>query len=377
MIRKDGGRKGRVKVLQVSTHVNIGGIGNYILSLSKALESAGASVVVASSGGNLEREFEGCGIRHRRIDMLTKSELSPKVLKSIFALLSIIKEEKVDIIHAHTRVSQVAAFFASRITGVKYVTTCHGFFKKRMRKIFDTWGAKVIAISGAVRDHLEWDLGVKPGRIELIYSGVDTANFSKEYSPKEMADIKRSIGLEGGPVIGNIGRLSPVKGQRFLIEAMRQVISKAPDAQALIIGDGPEEARLRDLANGQGLGGSIHFVKSDINTADYLSIMDVFVFPSVKEGLGIALLEALAAGRACVASDIGGIGDIIENNVNGVLAAVGDSRAISEAIILLLDNMELSKKMGERGREVVRKKFALDLMAGNVMKLYEKVLKNR
>ena len=363
-----------MKVLQVSTHLNIGGIANYMVTIAKVLNEKGHYVMVATSGGDMEKELERCGASHRKVGLNTKNEFSPKVLAAIFKLSKIIKDEKVDIVHAHTRVSQVACFFACRIAGVPYVTTCHGFFKKRLRGLFDTWGVKVIAISDAVKTHLKEDLSVKEDRIELIYSGVDVERFSKDYSRDEIDKIKESMGLNDGPVIGTIGRLSPVKGQRFLIEAMADVISKKKDAQCLIVGNGPEEKALRDMAKFLKIEESVRFVGADPDTHKFLSIMDVFVFPSVKEGLGIALLEALASGKNCVASNVGGIGDIIKDGYNGLLTPVGDVAGLTRAISSLLDNADLRKKMGNNGRALVKEKFSLNSMGDRVINLYKKVL---
>lgn len=364
-----------MRVLQVTTHVSIGGITGYIYSLSKALEAKGAGVVVASSGGDMEPAFARCGIPHRRLDIRTKFEFAPKVLRSAFAIARIVRDDRIDIIHAHTRVSQVAAALASRMTGVPYVTTCHGYFKKRLRGVVDTWGAKVIAISAAVQAHLRDDLGVDASRIALVYSGVDAKRFSKDYSAKEIAAAKKELGLGGGPVAGTIGRLSPVKGQKYFIEALAQVIAKLPDAQGLVVGTGEEEASLRKIAASLGIRDRVRFVESCPDTHAYLSVMDVFVFPSVQEGLGIALLEALAAGRACVASRIGGIEDIVADGSNGILAGVGDSKAIAEAIVSLCSDEAKRRSMGDKGRALVKEKFTVEAMADGVMKVYRDVVK--
>ncbi len=364
-----------MRVLQVTTHMNIGGIANYIYTLSKALRRCGVETVVASSGGNLEDELRKYRISHRYLDIRTKSEISPKVVKSVFSLRRIVKEEKIDIIHAHTRVSQAAAFFTSRITGVPYVTTCHGFFRRRFRKVFDTWGCKVVAISDAVKEHLRDDLGVREDRIELIYSGVDTERFAKSYSEDVLATMKRSLALKEGPVVGTIGRLSSVKGHKFFVEAMARVLSDRSDVQCLIIGDGEEKKALEDLAASLGIRNSVRFINSVVNTEKYLPVMEVFVFPSIKEGLGIALLEALASGRACVASRVGGIEDIIRHNFSGILVDVGDCESIADSVKMLLDDTALRERMGERGRSLVSERFSLDSMAAGMVKMYEEVSK--
>lgn len=366
-----------MKVLQVSTHLNIGGIGNYILGLSSALKGKGADVIVASSGGNLEGELGKCGVAHRYIGIDTKFELHPKVFIAAFKLTKIARDEKIDMIHAHSRVSQAASLFAARMAGVPLITTCHGYFKKRSRGIFDTWGDKVVAISDAVREHLINDLGVKEERIELIYNGVDTNRFSKAYTTDEVSRIKKSLGLKAGPVIGTIGRLSPVKGQRFLIEAMTRIIQQAPGAQCLIVGSGEEESALRSLAGSLGLGDVVYFVPSDPDTHKFLSIMDVFVFPSVKEGLGLALLEALASGKACVASRVGGISDIIEDGNSGILVNVEDTGAIADAVKSILANPDAGCRMGIHGRQTVADRFSIETMADKTIELYKRTVRVR
>lgn len=375
-------RRCAVKVLQITTHLNIGGISNYILSLSKALKNSGVEVVLASSGGELEGEFRSLGISNNSVNIMTKSEFSPKVFISIPSIVSLIRRERIDVIHAHTRVSQVAAWLASFVTGVPFVSTCHGYFKNRARRILDTWGRKVIAISAAVKKHLIDDLGVKGSRVDLVYSGLDADKFSIKYSEEEVNAIKRSLGIGEKTVVGTIGRLSPVKGQIFFIEAMPEILKTRPDAAGLIVGSGPEESRLKSRVSALGLESSIKFIDSVTasgadavtDTRKVLAVMDVFVFPSVREGLGIALLEALAAGRACVASRVGGIEDIITDHENGLLAGAGDVTGIAKSILELLSDDSLRARMADNGRRLVREKYTLERMARETVKVYKSVL---
>lgn len=365
-----------MRVLHVNTHMNIGGIGQYVLSLCCGLKSQGVECIIASSGGSLESELKNNGLKHFYVDLKTKFEFGPKVFKAVPVLSGIIEREKIDIVHAHSRVSQVASARASRREGVHYVSTCHGFFKPRLsRKIYDTWGEKVVAISNAVKDHLEKDFNVKPPRIELIHNGIDMEKFSSAFSYDEIASLKKVAGLGEGPVIGTMARLSPVKGQRFLIEAIRRVVLKNSNVQCLIIGSGPEETALKELAREAGLEGRIKFTGFLHKTAPlYLACMDIFVLPSLEEGLGIALLEALASGKSCIASDVGGIRDIIRNGENGILVPAADGQAIADAISRLLSDTALRAKLGENGRKCVEKYFSLPLMAEKMKNFYEGVL---
>lgn len=366
-----------MKVLQITTHMNIGGISNYIFELSRALKSKGIETIVASSGGDLEPKLASSGVAHARLDIRTKFEFSPRVFLSALKAAEIIRREKIDIIHSHTRVSQVAGLIASRMTGVPMVTTCHGYFKRRLRSVVDTWGDKVIAISAAVYGHLKDDLKVKDQRIELVYSGIDMYRFSKDFSDTEIAATKKYLGLSGKMVAGTIGRLSPVKGQKFFIKAMSVVLKKRADAAGLVVGNGPEGPSIKSLAMALGIDDRISFIDSVIDTRQVLSAIDVFVFPSVKEGLGIALLEALAMSKPCVASRIGGIEDIITDGENGILTEVGDSNAIADAVLKLMSDEGLRYRMGQSGRRLVRERFNLDRMADDIAKIYGSLAERR
>lgn len=366
-----------MRVLHVNTHMNIGGIGQYIVSLTKALERKGAECFVASSGGDLEAELIKSDIRHLYLPIDTKFEFGPKVFRAASALSDIIKAEKIDIVHAHSRVSQVASFMASRRARVPYVTTCHGYFKPRLsRRLFDTWGRNVIAISDAVKAHLEKDFKIDSGRIEVIYNGIDINRFTNIYSKDEIIRAKRSLGLKNGIVIGTMGRLSYIKGQKFLIEAMKDVVSKFGSACCLIIGSGREEAALKGLAKSLGLEDRIVFTGAAyMDIPLYLSCIDVFVLPSIEEGLGLALLEAMSLERPCVASATGGIRDIVKDGANGILTPVADSKAISSAVVKILNDKEFAKGISARARDFVKNRYSIEIMADRMRSFYERVIR--
>ncbi len=365
-----------MRVLHVNTHMDIGGIGQYIVSLTKALKQKRVECFVASSGGELEAELVRLDIRHTRLDMKTKFEFGPKVFHSASRLARIIENNNIDLIHAHTRVSQVASYLASRRTDIPYIATCHGYFNAKLsRRLFDTWGVKIVAISEAVRAHLEKDFNVDPKRIEVIYNGIDLNRFSNIYSKDQIARAKRSLGIQRGDVVGTMGRLSSVKGQKFLIEAMKEVVSRSKETRCLIIGSGREEAALIDLSRSLGLEDRVIFTGAAyMDIPLYLACMDIFVLPSIEEGLGLALLEAMSLGRPCVASATGGIRDIVNDGVNGILTPVGDSGAIAKAILKILSDKDLAKNMSKSSKDFVRGRFSIETMADSMIDLYKRVI---
>jgi glycosyltransferase involved in cell wall biosynthesis len=255
------------------------------------------------------------------------------------------------------------------------VTTCHGFFKRRLsRRLFDYWGDRTIAISRPVMKSLMDDFTVEGGRIALVHSGVDTEKFSRRYSDKEVSDLRRQSGLPPDrPVIGAIGRLSPVKGHPVFIEAVRRVSGSGRSVQGLLVGSGPEEGALRRLVKEKGMEDSFRFLKSDPDTARYLAMMDIFVFPSFREGLGLGLLEAMAAGRPCVASNVGGISDIVMDGETGLLFPAGDAAALSSLILRLLDDRGLCERLGASAGVFVRNNFSVGTMADRILNIYKEV----
>lgn len=364
-----------MKILLLTTHLRIGGVPIYVVSLATALRRLGHQVFVASSDGELVNKLEKEKIAHIRLNIDTKSELHPKLLVGIYHIYWLIREHEIDIIHTNTRIAQVMGEILSFLTGAKHISTCHGFFRPRLgRRLFGCWGKKVIAISDAVREHLVNDFKVSKSRVELIHNGIDLEAFKKIPSEEEKKIIRRELGLRDGPVVGIIARLSSVKGHKFLIRAMKIVVEEIEDAQLLIVGEGEEEVNLKNLANEPGFSDSVIFIKSVLGTSRVLSIMDVFVLPSIKEGLGLALLEALCCARPVIASDVGGIYTIVKDNVTGLLVPPKDPQSLASAILKLVKDKALAGRLAKEGQRFVQENFSLEDMARKVEEVYKKVI---
>lgn len=364
-----------MKILLITSHLRMGGIGVYVVTLAKALKSNGHKVFVASSGGELTQRLRMEQIPHIAVNLDTKFEFNPRIVSALYKLLWFVLDEEIEIIHTHTRASSVVGHFLSGLTKIPYVSTCHGFFKPRLgRRLFGCWGKRVIAISEAVREHLVNDFKIKKSKIALISNGIDINAFSKYYGPHQIAEIRQNIGLKSGPVVGTVARLSPVKGHKYLINAMKIVIDKKPEAQLLIVGEGPEEDSLRILVEQLGLTDSVAFMDSVIDTTLVLAVMDVFVLPSVAEGLGLALIEALAYKRPVIASDVGGIYSIVKDGITGLLVPPRCVEKLAEVIVKLLEDRELAKRLGENGRRLVEKEFSISQMRDDIEGVYKQVL---
>lgn len=362
-----------MKILLLTTHLNIGGITSYTVSLAKALKLRGEEAFVASSGGILVSELSASGISHISIDMKTKSEISPKVFKAIFEVSSIVKRLKIDVIHSQTRVTQVIGFFASRLSGIKFVSTCHGFFDMNVgRFLLPAWGDRVIAISEAVKKHLITDFKVPESRISLIYNGIDVKRFLRHAGDSQKEELRHKFGLKKeGFVLGTISRFTADKGYDVLLYAMKEILKKEKNVQMVFVGDGKEKGRIVELSRRLGLSEHVVFISPQINTVNILSVMDVFMFTPVrKEGLGLVVLEAMASSKVVVATDVGGIPSIIKDKVNGFLVEPGKPELLVEPVLSLLNDKELYKKMAKAGIETVVNKFSIEGMVEKVMEVY-------
>ncbi len=364
-----------MNVLLLGTHLKIGGIASYVYSLAKALRDRGHNVLCVSSGGEMVHELKKEGIRHKTLDIKTKSELSPKVLLAIPRLISLVKDEGIDIIHAHTRVTQVTASIVSRITRIPYVTTCHGFFRPRFfRRMFKCWGNRSIAISDAVGRHLAEDFKVPVNKIVLIYNGIEIDRFKNKPSREVREYLKKTLKLKRGIVIGAIGRFSSVKGYNHLIEAFSKLYHKYKDVQLLIVGQGPEEGALKRLASDLGIAEEVVFAKPRFHTQELFSIIDIFASTSIQEGLGLSLAEAMASGTPVVATDVGGVSSLVKNGDTGLLVRSKDTDAFRDAMLLLINDTELKERLVKGARRLVERHFSLDHMADKVEKLYRGVV---
>lgn len=368
-----------MKILLLTTHLNIGGISTYVLGLAKALKAKGHDVFVASSGGVLVPELAAGGVSHIKIDIRTKSELSPKVFRAVFEIYRITKRLDINVIHAQTRVTQVIGFFVSRLCRKKLVTTCHGFFRRNIgRVLFPAWGERVIAISEAVQEHLIKDFHVRENRISMVYNGIDVKRFLKDLSEEERDALKDRFGIRKDYcVIGTIARYTPDKGHDVLLYALYEILKEKPNVQLVFVGDGKERLAIIDLAQRLGVSDNVVFIKPQLNTVSVLSIMDVFMFtPRRKEGLGIAPLEALASGKPVIGTKVGGISSIIEDGTNGFLVEPSRAELLVSPVIKLLKDKELYQKMSQAGREKVIQKFSIDGMRDRVEEIYRDVIRS-
>lgn len=315
-------------------------------------------------------QAERAGVKTEQIDCSGK--LDRRAIARIKALL---EQYDVDVIHTHGIKSDLYALLASGKRGVRLVGTCHSWtmdsLKHRgislMDRLLLTRFDGVAIVTESLRPRL-LRLGVKDERVHTIDNGIDCTPFSSLNTDTHQSTQGDRL------VVGAVARLARVKGLRYLLDAAALLIPDFPSARFVIVGEGPDLTLLRDHAAGLGIGASVHFMGSSSNLPDIYAGFDIFVLPSLSEGMPMALMEAMASGRAVVASAVGSVPNMIVNNRNGILVQPADSASLASRLKELLSNSSARATLGQAARETAIMRFSAAAMARAYLSLYESVM---
>lgn len=303
--------------------------------------------------------------------------------RTINTLSRVIRSNNIDLVHTHGvragLIGQVAALLAGCKRVVATVHNCLNpdtpFFLI-YRLVLAILGkasiTHMITVSNALKQEMmtfEW---FPDDRITVIYNGLNASEYQVEV---DKISLRNSLGIPGDlPVIGSVARLEPNKGIKFLLEAVKDIDKIYGPVYVLIVGDGPEEESLKKITRELGIESRVIFAGFRSDVPQLLSLFDVAVIPSVNEGLSIFCLEALAAGVPVVASAVGGLPELIQPDVTGLLVPPGDLSALVEAIVFLLRNKDFARSLGHRGREMVVRQFTSEQMLARTIDVYEMVI---
>jgi sugar transferase (PEP-CTERM/EpsH1 system associated) len=234
---------------------------------------------------------------------------------------------------------------------------------------------RYVPMSQDIARWLERDVGVPADRIRQLYSGVDVERF-RPGGPRatDAAGAAEGAGAGRGPTLGTIGRLDPVKNQEALLEAFARLRQRHAGLQLVIVGDGPLRGHLQSRARSLGVAGDVTFTGSRTDTPELLRSFDVFVLPSVNEGISNTILEAMACGVPVVASGVGGNPELVVDGACGSLYDPADPQALQQAILPYLGDPALRERQGRAARERVVQNFSLHSMVGRYLALYDELL---
>jgi glycosyltransferase involved in cell wall biosynthesis len=368
-----------MRILQITSHLEIGGITNYVLSLSEQLIRRGHHVSIASDGGQGAGRARAMGASHWQVPLHTSVEFSPQVFRAGKEIARRLRSQPADLMHAHTRVGQVVAAQVSRRCRIPYVTTWHGIYRMNPgRWLWPCTGLRTIAISEPVRQHLIDEFRVPEERIRLVWNGVDVAQLELPVPADAVAAFRLAHRLlPGAPVVGGLGRLAAggVKGFDLILGAAAHARARVPDLQVLIAGDGPGRTFLEAEAARLGLQSSTRFIGATEDVRLVFAALDVFVFPARwPEGFGLALIEAMAAGKPVIGTRVGAVPNILDEGRCGVLVNPEDTEAIGDAVVRLLADRQTVDRFTQAAKRRVHDMFSLEHMTDGIEAVYREVL---
>jgi len=369
------------KVLQLRSSVGFFGAENVIMEAAKAIAGSPYEPII----GVLENSHNP----HTELATVAKKNgIAGKVfpcagrfsVQTAAAVRQYMTKNDIGIVHAHGYKADFYALFATLNTGCKRVATIHPWLIESNRassaKFYMTFDQAllrsfhgIVAISDEMRDQVVRN-GMKPACVVTIENGIDLQRFA---AVQNMAQARKDFGIpDGVRVIGAVGRLSEEKGHAVLLTAAKYLVAEFPDLCFLLVGDGPEREKLAQQTAAMGLQKNVIFagVCSDIPKA--LAVMDIFVLPSLTEGLPMALLEAMAAKKSIVATAVGSIPRVIRHQENGMIVSPNHAPALSEAVTALLKNETNARRFAESAFKDAQA-FSAETMGKKYVELYDQL----
>ena len=327
------------------------------------------------------------GVKVIALPTMVRSIRPVKDLKALISLVRLIFNEKPDIVHTHSSKGGILGRLAARIAGVpNIIHTPHGHvfyghfgaFASKIflwiEKIFSRFTDRMVALTDGEKDDYINLSVCPPEKLLKIHSGVDVEKFM--HANGDRVQKRRSLGLDQNEaVIGFVGWLLPIKGPDYLLKAMDYVWHRHPEASLILVGKGDMDVDLRAEALKKNGNGKVKFLGWREDIDEIMPLFDMLVLPSLNEGMGRVLVEAMAAGKPVVASRVGGIPDLVRHDVTGYLVPPADEKALAEGIKKLLDDPEKAKQMGQRGKEHCRQ-FSLEAMVEKLDNLYSDIMQN-
>ena len=360
--------------MQITHDLAIGGLQQVVVNLCKFIDKDkfDVSVLCLRALGPFTKDVREMGIK---VHFLPQPQNGTDYL-SFLKVAKILRKEKVDVIHTHNTQPFIDGTLGALLSGrkIRIVHTDHARdFPDKRRYMFAEWlmshfAYKVVGVSEHTCQNLIKYEKISPKKLVTIPNGIDGSKFNIQIDREKK---KKDLGLTGfDPIIGLGVRLTEQKGITYLLRAMPEIIKHFPRVALVIAGEGPLEQDLKNEAKTLGIEKSVYFLGPRLDMPELLKLFDLYVLPSLWEGLPMVLLEAMAAGCPIVATDVGGVREAIRNQQNGSLAPPRKSEALSKEILKILIDEGTSYKYTAKGRQIFAREFSASVMAKRYESLY-------
>lgn len=364
----------RFKVLQLISSGGYYGAENMLLNLSNDQEKTGCenSLLLFYNVHQPNVEFyeraRRSGLSVRMVHCKGRADW-----RAVRQIEEYIREDAIDLLHTHGYKADIYGYLAAWRSGKPIVATCHnwvggtaalGIYNHLDRMALKHFDA-VAAVSDAVAEQL-LAYGVPAEKIRTIANGIDVSAF-------EQSSPHSAISWNANKVIGMVARLDMQKGFEYLLQAVRN-LRETNEFTVVIVGDGPDRKVIEDLVKQYGLESSVILAGQQSDMPSIYAAIDIFVLPSLNEGLPMTILEAMAASKPVIATRVGAIPNVIHDGENGLLVNPQDSKGLQDALARLLRDPNLCRHLGEKGHQWVSQNYTSEAMALKYRQLYEDVL---
>ncbi len=359
-----------------------------VIHLVEELTIGGLEKVLASIVLNLNKKKFNVSVWCLReggyfADKLVKEGIDVKILHiytsrnplSIYKLYRLLKIHQFDIIHTHAYsagiIGRISAFLAGVPVIISHNHSIYDFYNRYyhlVEWILSLITDRVICISEEVNRFTNETQRINSRKLITIHNGIDDDCAVIE---NRGSDLKNELGISlNHSVIGTIAHLEEHKGHKYLLEAASLLLSSKRDISFLFVGEGTLKEKLKKLCVDLKIENNIIFVGERSDISEILFSIDIFVLPSLREGLGLAILEAMACGKPVIATNVGGIPEIVKDGVSGILVPPKDPKSLYRAMSDLLDDREKCEEMGRFGKRVYDESFRARTMVGKIEDLY-------
>lgn len=359
-----------ITILHTESSKGWGGQENRILKESIGLKKLGARVIIACPpDSKLSKIGTENGIDIRTIKM--ESSFS---LFSISSLLKIIKKEKVNIICTHSGKDSMIGAIAGRLSTRQpiIVRTRHLALPITSRITYSILPHRVVTVSEYVRKYLVEEKGIAADKVISIPTGVYLEVFNSDVVK---AVSREELGISSDAVIvGTIAILRRKKGHHTLLDAIPLVLKEIPNAFFIFAGDGPQKENIERKIRELGIERNVKLLGLRQDIPEILKTIDIFALPTLQEALGTSFLEAMAMKKPVVGTRVGGVPEVVKDGVTGILVPPEEPLKLADAIITLLKDRDLMKKMGNEGRRDVEEKYSVDVMVKSLFDFYNSLI---
>ena len=376
----------KAKILRIIARLNIGGPAIHVILLADELDRLGYETVLVKGSegaaeGNMMDLAEAKGIKPVVIPELGREIGIKNDLKAFYKLYRLIRKEKPDIVHTHTAKAGTLGRIAARLAGVPvilhtfhghvltgYFGRCRSWVFIQIEKILALITTRLITLSEELKRELI-DMGIgKEDKFEVIPLGLELEPFLD--AERHKGRFKNELGLSAETaVIGIVGRLVPVKRHKLFLDMAKMIDSQA-DIKFVIVGDGELRKELEDYAEKLGIADEVIFTGFRRDLPEIYAGLDIVVLTSKNEGTPVSIIEAMAAARPVVATNVGGVPSLVKDGVTGLLVKPGDTDSLSDAVARLIKDPHLRQDMGREARSRVFPSYDISELVGRINVLY-------